>query len=71
MKKKMPQRPLEEIYRDLIKAVPGKEARKLHKELKQYGSGLFFIDRYPFLPYYFSLVVSVLAVMVAVLSMFI
>lgn len=38
-------------YPELLRAsdniTPGKDARELHKELKKYGDGLFFLDRYP------------------------
>lgn len=42
-------RTYEEICEDLKTAIPGKNARKLHKELKEYGEGLRFCDRYPLL----------------------
>lgn len=44
-------RTYEEICEDLKTAVPGPEARKLHKELKAYGDGLSLFDRYPFIMY--------------------
>ena len=40
---------LDKINEDLKTAIPGKNARKLHKELKEYGEGLRFCDRYPLL----------------------
>ena len=40
-----------EICEDLKTAVPGPEARKLHKELKVYGDGLSLFDRYPYIMY--------------------
>lgn len=43
----MEMRTYEEICDDLSRARPGKEARKLHKELRQYGDGVRLIDRYP------------------------
>lgn len=40
-------------YRELMRAAgvtkPGKEARLIHKELRKYGDGLLFWDRYPLL----------------------
>lgn len=44
-------RTYEEICEDLKTAVPGPEARKLHKELKAYGDGLSLFDRYPCIMY--------------------
>lgn len=44
-------RTLEEIYQELRTAQPGKQARRLHKELKAYGDRLSLFDRYPYLAY--------------------
>lgn len=44
-------RSYEEICEELRTAEPGKQARKLHKELKAYGDGLSFLDRYPNAPW--------------------
>lgn len=52
----MERRKMEEIYNDLSTCRRGKEARKLHKELKQYEDGLPFMDRYPNFPLMFSLI---------------
>ena len=50
-------RSYEEICDDLRNAKPGKEARKLHRELKHYGDRIDFLDRYPYL----LLILSVLS----------
>lgn len=63
-------RPITEIWKDIPKIKSGKEARKIHKELKQYGDGLFFLDRYPYFPLWISiisLVVSVVAFIVRIM----
>lgn len=36
-----------ELLKVLSTATPGKEARLIHHELKKYGDGVFFWDRYP------------------------
>lgn len=36
-----------ELLKALSTAKPGREARLIHRELKKYGDGLFFWDRYP------------------------
>ena len=36
-----------EIRKDVMSATTEQELRKLHKELKEYGSGILFFDRYP------------------------
>lgn len=47
----MRKRTYEEIMRDVSEATPGKECRKLHKELKEnYRDGLPLFMRYPDLP---------------------
>lgn len=53
-------RTLEEICEDLKTAKPGKEIRKLQKELKQYGIGLPMYDRYPDLPLHISIAALVM-----------
>ncbi len=40
-------RELKEIVEDIPTVQKGKQARKLHKELKQYGRSLSIFDRYP------------------------
>lgn len=60
----MSKRPIQEIYKDLANCKPGKEARKLHKELKQYGDGLLFLDRYPMLPMIISTAALILSILV-------
>ena len=48
LKKKPAQpRPLEKIYKDLSVYKPGRQTRKLHRELKYYGYGISFSARYP------------------------
>ena len=46
-----------------------KELRKIHKELKQYGDGIFFTSRYPDFPLYFCACSFVLTAALVVLSM--
>lgn len=46
------------------------ELRELHKELKEYGDGIMFSDRYPDFPFYFSAVSLVVVAVIFVLSMF-
>lgn len=52
-----------EIMQDLQNATRGKECRKLHKELKQYGDALPVFMRYPCLPTIISIIaLAVLAI---------
>lgn len=51
-----------EIYKDLQSCRCGREARKLHKELKRYGDGLPFIDRHPNFPLAISLLLVLLRI---------
>lgn len=45
-----------------------RELRALHKELKAYGDGIFFKDRYPIFPIYVGIVaLAVEAVILALL----
>lgn len=50
-----------EICKELQTATSPKELRKLHRELKVYGSGIPFVDRYPYIP----TVISVIALIIA------
>lgn len=63
-------RSYEEICKDLSTATPGKEARKLHKELKAYGDRLSLWQRYPVLvmciPLVFSGVLTVIATLLII-----
>lgn len=43
-----------ELLRASANAARGKDARELHRELKEYGDGLFFFDRYPYLTLFVS-----------------
>lgn len=61
-------RTYEEICEDLRTAIPGKECRKLHKELKAYGDGLRFTDRYPYFLAYLSFGLSAIALVLAIAS---
>lgn len=60
-------------YRKLLirlrTATPGKECRKLHKELKKYGDGLLFTDRYPNCSLYVSLAAFIISIVVVILRM--
>lgn len=56
-----------EIMRDLPNATHGKECRKLHKELKQYGDALPIFMRYPYLPTIISIIALVVAAIASVL----
>lgn len=59
-------RTYEEICNDLRTAIPGEECRKLHKELKEYGDGLRFTDRYPYFWTCVSLGLSVVSLVLAI-----
>lgn len=59
-------RTYEEICDDLRTAIPGKECRELHKELKAYGDGLRFTDRYPYFWAYVSLGLSAISLVLAI-----
>lgn len=62
-------RTYEEICEDLRTAIPGEEARKLHKELKAYGEGLRFLDRYPYaicIPAIIAIIVTVLSIVLVI-----
>ena len=59
-------RTYEEICDDLRTAIPGEECRKLHKELKAYGDGLRFIDRYPYFWPCVSLGLSAIALVLSI-----
>ena len=61
----MDRRELHEIYKDLQTCKRGKEARRLHKELKEHGDGLPFTDRYPNFPLVFS-IISLLLVLLRI-----
>ncbi len=51
------------------KVRPGKDARRLHKELKKYGSGLFWEIRYPYLSIYFlSIYLSLFSIIISMLT---
>lgn len=43
-----------ELLRASANVARGKDARELHRELKEYGDGLFFFDRYPYLTLFVS-----------------
>lgn len=62
---------MELSYEEMLCAIPtvsyGKEARKLHRALKQYGDGLPLYGRYPNFPIYFSILVLVFSLVVLVL----
>ncbi len=45
------------------------ELRELHKELKKYGDGIMFMDRYPDFPFYFSVASLVVVAVIFVVSM--
>lgn len=62
-------RTYKEICGDLQNAKPGKEARKLHKELKAYGDGMVFTDRYPLFFPVISIFVAMMSMMTAILLM--
>lgn len=68
----MRKRTYEEIMRDVSEATPGKECRKLHKELKEnYRDGLPLFMRYPNLPQIVSaaaLIVSIPALILLLLT---
>lgn len=51
-------RTYKEICEDLRNAQPGKECRELHKELRLYGDGMRFRDRYPWFPVIFMVMAS-------------
>lgn len=59
--------PVSDEYHELLDRINkaeqgnGKEARAIHRELKKYGTGLFFHDRYPNA----DLLIGVLAVAMA------
>lgn len=55
-----------EMFQELEKARPGKEARAFHKKYKAYGWGLCFYDRYP----NFALAVSIVALILQLLLLF-
>lgn len=55
-----------EMYRELEKVRPGKEARAFHKKYKAYGCSLCFHDRYP----NFALAFSIVAVILQLLLLF-
>ncbi len=59
-------RTYKDILDDLRTAIPGKEYRKLHKELKAYGDGLRFTDRYPYFWLYVSIGLSAIALVLAI-----
>ncbi len=40
-------RSYDEIRKDVMSATTEQELRKLHKELRGYGDGILFFDRYP------------------------
>ena len=62
-------RAYKEICRDLQNAKPGKEARKLHKELKAYGDGMAFTDRYPLFFPVISIFMAMMSMMTTILLM--
>lgn len=58
----------EELCECLWNAKSAKEIRKIHKELKKYGDGALFEDRYPFFPvlvHVMAIVISVIALIVS------
>lgn len=57
-----------EICKDLQTATSPKEFRKLHKELKEYGSGIDFVYRYPNFPIVISLIKGVIVLVAIVLA---
>lgn len=65
------QQVIEESYRELLERMktvkPGKDCRELHKKLKKYGDGMFFMDRYPNFTLWLSVVALVLAILVFIL----
>lgn len=62
-------RTLEEIYQELRTAQPGKQARRLHKELKAYGDRLSLFDRYPCLTYLPNILLSATSLLVALIAL--
>lgn len=59
---------LSELYERLHKAEPGKEAREIHKELKKFGDGIPLFYRYPLVSYVPSLVMSIAALIISIIS---
>lgn len=59
-------RTYEEICKDLKTAKPGKECRKLHKELHDYGDGAPVYLRYPNVP----VVISLSSLLLVLLKLF-
>ena len=51
-----------EIMEGMRTAKRGKEMRKIHRELKAYGSGIPMYDRYPNLP----LIVSIISLLLVI-----
>lgn len=51
-------RTYEEICRDVANHYhTPEELRKIHKELKYYGDGIFFSERYPYFPIFLVLMI--------------
>lgn len=58
----------EELCECLWNAKSAKEVRKIHKELKKYGNGALFEDRYPNFPTVVSIAALVLCLIAELLN---